>query len=105
MGKDSDINAWTAVFSSTPTLIRVGEYQKQKYIYSTTKAIELCEGVSNSFVGGEDQHLKTMWKNGKTIESKAKLTIAVNFLPQWENPQDTRRIYLQSRDRIWVSGF
>jgi len=26
--------------------------------------MELCEGVSKSFVGGEDQHLKIMWKKG-----------------------------------------
>ena len=51
--------------------------------------MELCEGVSKSFVGGEDQHLKIMWKKGTTMESKAKLTMAVNVLPQWENAQDT----------------
>jgi len=62
---------------------------------------KISEGAFKSIVSGEDQHLKTMWKKGTTMSSKAKLTMAVNVLPQWENPQDTsctrRNMYIHMK--------
>jgi len=60
--------------------------------------VVISEGAWKSMVSGEKQCLKEMWKKAKTLFSQMKLTLFVNDLPAWQNPQDiscTRRnIYI-----------